>query len=120
MPRAKPSRPTKKMRQAALEALHTVVRDGAVAPYVRAKAAASLLGADREAPDSHAPLLDPDAPRTLIFLPDNGRGRGPVKLGPQEDSGIVIFDSGTPEGLADYARWRAEAEAAGHKIIAPQ
>ena len=42
-------------------------------------------------------------------------------LGPQEDApGVVIFDSTTQEGLADYARWRSEAVAAGHAIIAPQ
>ena len=42
-------------------------------------------------------------------------------LGPREDSpGYIIYDFATPEGRADYRRWRAEAEAAGHKVLAPQ
>ncbi len=42
-------------------------------------------------------------------------------LGPRPDApGNIIYDAGTPEGLADYRRWRAEAEAAGHKVLAPQ
>ena len=41
-------------------------------------------------------------------------------LGPQEDASVVIYNSTTPGGLADMRRWRAEAEAAGHKVLAPQ
>jgi hypothetical protein len=42
-------------------------------------------------------------------------------LGPRPDApGGIIYDSSTPDGLADYERWRAEAIAAGHKVIEAQ
>ncbi|MGA9315011.1 MAG: hypothetical protein WBV77_10320 [Solirubrobacteraceae bacterium] len=41
-------------------------------------------------------------------------------LGPQEGSHVVLFDASTPEGRADMARWRSEAEARGDKTLAPQ
>jgi hypothetical protein len=191
----------KRQKALAIKALTSIVESPDAATYVVAKAAAALLNNGKDAPESDVPLLDPDAPRTVIFLPRRDRHPGqrddesgvewsdrikakvegrraaycehigeaydsmrplpcwpwPVPgsnpeleaeadrmadeeeaaeierprahprpalvevLGPREDApGVVIYDSRTPDGLADYRRLRAEAEAAGHKIVEPQ
>lgn len=189
----------RKQRAKAIAALSKIVNSDAQ-PYVVAKAAAALIGAAK-IDDDDAPERDPDAPRTIIFMPRKGKHVGqredksyvewndriharaegrraaycehigepydpmrplpyspwpvpgsdpeleaevarrvdeaeaaeverqranprpePVEiLGPRPDApGNIIYDVGTPEGLADYRRWRAEAVAAGHSVIAPQ
>ena len=50
MPRARPTRPTKRMRQAALAVLHSTATDPAQPGYVRSKAASALLAADKPEP----------------------------------------------------------------------
>ena len=199
MPRSKPTKPTRRMKQAALKALHGAVTDDAVPPYAKIRAATALLGAAR-ADEADTPERDPNEPRTIVFLPkkvplpgqreDESRAEwdarvrvksearraaycehigepynpmralpcspwpvpgsdpaleddvdrrvdaaeaaeiarqrahprpDPVVLGPREHSpDIILYDSQTPEGRADYARWRAEAVAAGHAVLAPQ
>lgn len=60
------------MKQAALAALHSVVTDDSAPPYAKAKAAASLLGAERpQSRDSAWGEPDPDADESWrpIFLP---------------------------------------------------
>ncbi len=115
----------RRQKALAIRALADIVSspDESVQPYVRAKAAASLLGADKTASADEPAVLDPDGPSVVIFLPHNGvEVRGfPTVFGPREDSpGVVIVDGRTAEGRADYLRWKAEAEAAGHRTISPQ
>ena len=125
--RTPPHKVSKRQRASAIAALHQVVKNPAAAEYVRAKAAASIIFASK-IDDGSAPDRDDDAPRAVVFLPrkDPPPGRQeeepPVEflLGPREDSPVVIYDSTTQEGLADCARWRSEAVAAGHAILAPQ
>jgi hypothetical protein len=114
-------RVNRRQKALAIKALTAIVESPDAAEYVRGRAAAALLNNGKDAPESDVPLRDPAVPRAIIFLPDNHRNRRSlVPLGPQGGSSPVIYDSSTPEGLADYARWRAEAVAAGHTIIAPQ
>ena len=112
-------RVNRRQKALAIRALTAIVESPDAAEYMRARAAAALLNGAREAPDSDVPLRDPNAPGTKIFLPDNGRNPN-VKFGPQGNTSPIIYNSSTPQGLSDYARWRAEAVAAGHAIIAPQ
>ena len=72
MPRSKPTKPTRKMKQAALKALHGAVTDDAVPPYAKIRAASALLGAAKAADDA-LPDVDPDAPKTVVFLPQKDR-----------------------------------------------
>jgi hypothetical protein len=96
MPRAKPIRPTRKMRQAALAALHGVVRNDSVPPYVRAKAAAALLNNGKEVADDPVFARDPDAPKIYAVLPDNGR-QPDVRYGKyDEDQIVIIVPNGFP------------------------
>ena len=113
-------RVNRRQKALAIKALTSIVESRDAAEYVRARAAAALLNSGKEAPDPDAPLRDPDAPCAIIILPDNNRDRRIVRFGPERVGQGFIYDPRTPEGLADCARWRAEAEAAGHKIIAPQ
>ncbi len=97
MPRAKPTKPTRKMRQAALAALHDVVKDAASPPYARTRAAATLLGADKAEREAD-PIFpaDPDAPKRYVILPDNGRDPN-VRYGIyDDDQRIVIVPVGWP------------------------
>ena len=42
-------------------------------------------------------------------------------LGPRADHpGLIIYDSSTEAGRADYRRWKADAIAQGHAILEPQ
>jgi hypothetical protein len=41
-------------------------------------------------------------------------------LGPRADSNTVIYSTDTAEDRANFERWKAEAVAAGHAILAPQ
>jgi hypothetical protein len=105
MPRSKPTKPTRKMRQAALAALHSVVRDDSVPPYVKAKAAASLLGADR--PDAADVLMerDPDAPRRYVVLPAKD-GDPNVRYGLySEDQMVVLVPHGWPMEIQPEAHY---------------
>jgi hypothetical protein len=107
----------RKQRAKAISALSRIVESPTAAEYVVAKAAASIIFASK-IDDDGLPEVDPDGPKTLIFLPaKQGMAR---PLGPQQGSNIAIFDSDTPEGLADYRRWRSEAEARGDSVLAPQ
>jgi hypothetical protein len=98
MPRAKPTKPTRKMRQAALSALHDAVTDAAVPPYAKVRAATALLGADRSesSRDGAAFDRDPDAPRTYAVLPDKGNNPQ-IRYGLyDENQAVVIVPSGWP------------------------
>ena len=59
-------------RQAALNALASIVEKENVADYVKAKAAATLISADKPDPEDNLDH-DPDAPITYTILPDNQR-----------------------------------------------
>ena len=190
----------RKQRAKAISALSRIVELPTAAEYVVAKAASALLGAAK-ADDDAAPERDPDAPRTVIFLPKKPRlpgqredeslhdfnartmaqvegrraallrehrravqsdaslpvlavarpGNAPELedaadrmadaaeaaeierqrtnprpalveiLGPREDSPCRDFlRFSTPEGRADYRRWKADAIAQGHAILEPQ
>jgi hypothetical protein len=96
MPRAKPTRPTKKMRVAAIAALHDAVTDSAVPPYAKIRAATALLGADRAESVDDRPARDPDAPRIYTILPDNGRNSN-VRYGLHDEAQtVVIVPAGYP------------------------
>jgi hypothetical protein len=86
MPRAKPTKPTRKMKQDALKALHRIVESSAPG-YVQARAAVALLNNGRE-PDGALPGADPDAPRTIIFLPKKGKHPGQ-----RDDESMVEWDA---------------------------
>jgi hypothetical protein len=100
MPRAKPSRPTKRMRQAALAALHDAVTDDAVPPYAKVRAATALLGADRpQSRDSAWGEPDPDADESSwrpIFLPPKD-GDSTVRYGKYYENQRVFV---IPDGYA--------------------
>jgi hypothetical protein len=116
MPRAKPTRPTRRMRQAALAALHAAVTDPAQPGYVRSKAASALLAADKPEPseeeaESERKLKLAHAP-CRVFLPANGRD-APPRFATREDAEasdalVAIFE--TPE--AAEARPKHEARIA--------
>ena len=116
MPRARPTRPTKRMRQAALAALHSTVTDPAQPGYVKAKAASALLAADRPEPsdeeaDSAKKLKDFNGTARVI-LPANGRDAQP-RFATREDAEasdamVAVFE--TPE--AAEARPKHEARIA--------
>jgi hypothetical protein len=110
----------RRQKALAIKALTSIVESPDAAEYVRARAAAALLNNGKDAPDSDVPMREPDAPGAIIILPDNGRDRRVVRLGPERVGQSFIYDSRTPEGIADMERWKAEAIAAGHAILAPQ
>jgi hypothetical protein len=106
MPRSKPTKPTRKMKQAALAALHDVVKDSGAADYTKVRAATALLGADRSSESADDPLFpaDPDAPRVVVHLPWNGRDH--VKFG--GDGSIVVENTaGHPLDMPDKIRARS-------------
>jgi hypothetical protein len=109
---------SRRRRAQALNVLAAVVADDAAPTHARVAAARTLVQAEPKEPEDESD--ETKAPGAIIFLPDNGRDRRRVRLGPQGAGGSIIYDSMTPEGLADMRRWRAEAEAAGHQVIAPQ
>lgn len=113
MPRARPTRPTKRMRQAAIAALHATVTDPAQPGYVRSKAASALLAADKPEPseeeaESARKLKDSNGP-ARVFLPANGRDAPPPfasrEAAEASDATLAIYE--TPE--AAEARPRHEA-----------
>lgn len=113
MPRARPTRPTKRMRQAALAVLHSTATDPAQPGYVRSKAASALLAADKPEPseeeaESERKLKDLNGPRRAV-LPANGRD-APPRFATREaaeasDAKVAIYET----AAAAEARPRHEA-----------
>jgi hypothetical protein len=80
---------SQRQRAKAISTLASIVADESIAPYVRAKSANALIGAAK-IDDDALPEVDPDAPRKLIVLPDNGRDPG-VRFGIyEENQGVAI------------------------------
>ena len=116
MPRAKPTRPTRRMRQAAIRALHATVLDDAQPGYAKTRAAAALLAADKpeqsEEEAESARKLKAVSVLARVILPANGRDAQP-RFATREDAEasdamVAVFE--TPE--AAEARPRHEARLA--------
>jgi hypothetical protein len=102
--RTPPHRVNRKQRASAIAALSKIVADESVAPYVQAKAASALLGADRAAADE--PQRDPDAPRKFVILPANGRDAN-VRYGLYDDDQIVVqVPTGWPMEVMPESHYR--------------
>jgi hypothetical protein len=65
--RRKPTRPTKRQRARAIKVLAAIVENPDAPDYVRAKSANAILAAGSR--DADTPEVDPDASRTIVFLP---------------------------------------------------
>ena len=85
------------MKQAALAALHAVVSDESQPGYVKSKAAAALLAADRpEPPPEDKPETGPDTASLRVVLPSNGRDAPPpfanIEIARASGFRVAVYD----------------------------
>ena len=106
-------KPTKTMRADAWRALHSLAVDPESGDSARVSAARALIAGDPELAKKEAAEKEASRwPKPCLMLPDNSRdGADACGLTETDYAFTIIFDESTPEGIADYARWRAEVAA---------
>jgi hypothetical protein len=100
----------------ALRTLHEITTDPDAPDHARVSAAKRLVKGEG---DASVAAEAATRPRTWVLIPDNGRDPGVTVLGPTPGSCTIIYDSSTPEGLADLARWKAEIAAGAMPVALP-
>jgi hypothetical protein len=109
-------RVSKRRRASAIRVLSDIATNESAPAHARATAARTLVLADSR--DEQEDDSTPKGPRTVIWLPPNGRG--PETLGPNGDprQTVFLYDDTTPKGVADLLRWRRELrDAAGGELV---